>query len=1227
VTNPFYRTYNLFKTKKIALFGILLLLASLLFFVAFKINFEEDITKLIPQSEKTKTLNKVLNNVDFSDKIIINITAKEKGDPNKLAVFATELLDSINKHCKNDILNIQGEITNDNMVETMDFIYDNLPLFLNDEDYKYAKQKLAKDSIAEVVQNNYKTLVSPSGLIAKKIIRKDPLGLTFKALKKLESLKIADNFDIYNGFLMTTDKKNILLFIKPKLPANETDANAFFVKKLYQISDDLNKKYEGVANSEYYGSTVIAVANANQIKTDIQFTVSIAMTILLLILIFFYKKLVIPLILFLPTVFGALIAVASLYFIREKVSAISLGIGSILLGITLDYSLHILTHFRKNQNVKQLYKDITQPILMSSITTAVAFLCLLLLKSQALQDLGIFASISVLSSSVFALILIPLLYKPKETNKAQSNNIIEKIANYNYDKSKILIFTIITLFVISLFTYNKVTFNKDLSKMNYMNEASLTAEAHLESILNLSSKSVYIVAYGKNKDSVLDANSAISTMLKKAKEANTVIQYSAIGSIVLSTKKQQEKIAKWNTFWSKTTKQQLKENLIESGKKVGFNKTTYQPFYNQINKEFKPLSLKKYGEIKSLLTQEYISNKTFKTAVSIVKLNPEKKATLKKLVANLPNTLLIDRKEINETFLGGLKDNFSSLINYSLLAVILILFLFYRNIELTILTSIPILLTWIVTLGLMHLFKIEFTIFNVIISTFIFGLGVDYSIFLTNALVKDYTYGTQEIKTYKVSIILSVLTTILGVGVLIFAKHPALKSISALSLIGILTTLFVSFTIQPLLFRIFVKNRAKKGFQPIRLRSLLYAILLLPFYGLGGILLSLISLVLFPIIPLPKKMKNNWLHKTVARLVQAVLYGNPFVKKKIINTVNEDFKKPAIIIANHSSSLDTLTMGLITHKIVYLVNDWVYKSPVFGGIARALGFYPVSNGVDDSIEHLREKVNQGYSLMVFPEGKRSFTNKVGRFHKGAFFLQEQLQIDILPIYFHGNAEVMPKDDLIIHDGSLTVKVGERIAFNDSKFGETARERTKSISKFFKEELLKVRNEIETPTYFKDILISNYRYKDKNILKAVTKDFEKNKQQYHSLNAIIPIKTTILHIAKDFGQIDILLVAKHLDRRITTYISDTKKQTIAKNCHTNTKRKVTYCTSLDKLDTSLFKILLISDNNFLTQIEKLNLTNFEQLIILNPQKTIEIKGFEVVVQKNDIVVLKNSSTKK
>jgi len=170
--------------------------------------------------------------------------------------------------------------------------------------------------------------------------------------------------------------------------------------------------------------------------------------------------------------------------------------------------------------------------------------------------------------------------------------------------------------------------------------------------------------------------------------------------------------------------------------------------------------------------------------------------------------VLIDRQELNEDLLGNLKDEFNSLIVYSLCAVVLLLVLFYRNWRLTLVTAIPILLSWFITIGVMGVFKFDFNIFNVIISTFIFGLGVDYSIFITNGLLRENTTNSNAFMTHKTSIILSVLTTMLGVGVLVFAKHPALYSLAVVSIIGIGTTMLVAFICQPILFKVLVKDRA-----------------------------------------------------------------------------------------------------------------------------------------------------------------------------------------------------------------------------------------------------------------------------------------------------------------------------------------------------------------------------------------------------------------------------------
>lgn len=99
--------------------------------------------------------------------------------------------------------------------------------------------------------------------------------------------------------------------------------------------------------------------------------------------------------------------------------------------------------------------------------------------------------------------------------------------------------------------------------------------------------------------------------------------------------------------------------------------------------------------------------------------------------------------------------------------------LFFRNFELTLLTMFPIVLTGIVTAGLLWLFGLELNIFSTVVCTLLVGVGDDFSIFLTQAMQKEHTTGKNQLPTYRTSIMLPVFTTILSIGSLIFAKNPA----------------------------------------------------------------------------------------------------------------------------------------------------------------------------------------------------------------------------------------------------------------------------------------------------------------------------------------------------------------------------------------------------------------------------------------------------------------------
>ncbi|SIQ45325.1 MMPL family transporter [Chryseobacterium sp. RU33C] len=1187
--------YYLISKNKILSVLTALGIAVLCIFFASKINFEEDINQIIPKNEKSDLTAKVLKQLNFSDKIIVIIENKSSEDSFQLSETADTFLkktDPLQKY----IGSVQGKVNDNEISETFDFVNRNLPLFLNDSDYNEIDKKLQKDSIARQVEDNYISLVSPTSLVTKEFIKKDPLGLTFLGIKKLNALNISKDFKLEDSYIVTKDGKNLLLFIDPKNKSNDTKANEAFIDQLNSIKDGINKQFKGKTEISYFGSPVIAVANAKQIKKDIQNTVVISMTVLLILLIYYFRNIFTPIIVFLPTVFSVLLALLVLYFIKDKISAISLSVGAILIGITIDYALHILTHYKHNNNIEELYKEITQPIILSSATTAVSFLCLIFVRSEALKDLGMFAAITVILSSITALIIVPQLYKPKEKGEHLNTNFIDRIGSYPYEKNKPLIIGCSIIILACLFGFRHVGFNEDIGDLNYIPKELKISEAKLQKLSDITSKSIYTISYGNSAEEALTRNSELSGFLEKEKKEGKILSYNSIGSIVLSEKDQQKKIEKWNRFWNDQKKKQTISELVSNGNKLGFNSSAFDNFNETLHKSYTALSLKDYQQVKALQISEFISNENgFYTVSNVVKVDEKKRDTFIKDIEKKHDAIAIDRQQMNENFLGLLKRDFNTLINYSLLAIILTIIVFFRNFELTVLTMFPIVLTGVVTAGILYFLGLELNIFSTVVCTLVFGVGDDFSIFLTQAMQKEHTTGKNELPTYRTSIILAVFTTILSIGSLIFAKHPALHSLALVALIGMFSVIIITSTLYPFWFRLFITNRAKKGLSPITLRLFLNSVLSFLYYGLGGIIFSAFGSFF---VKNSKGPTLNIIKLILARFLTSVLYSNPFVKKKVIKNTAEDFSKPAVIIANHTSFLDTLAIAMATHKIIYLVNDWVYQSPVFGKLVRALGFYPVSQGIENGMDKLKEKVEQGYSLVVFPEAERSYTNDVKRFHKGAFYLAEQFGLDILPLYIHGNSEVLPKGDFIIYDGSITVKVGNRVSKDDMSFGQNYSERTKKINAYFRKEFTKLREEIEDENYFKKKLFLSYLYKDSEVVKEVKEDFNANKSVYFELNKHISNEANILHMADDFGQKDALLTLYQASRKIFSLIKSDEKRAIASHSYLVKRRKIQYIKDVSKV-TKKIDVLLISDKHF-TLNENQNLP--ETIIFVNTKNT-------------------------
>lgn len=1187
----FYGIYKFVDQHKLVSIGVALAFLLGTGIVASKIQFEEDITRIIPKSERSDMTSKVLKQLNFSDKIAVIIENRAPEQTTELSDIADAFLDSLST-LSNYYTSVQGRVGQEDVEQTIDFVYQHLPLFLDSTDYSFIHRRLWPDSIKSQVAANFNSLISPSGMVTGRFIQQDPLGLTWIALQKLQKQHVGDHFILLNDYITSSDSSAIVLFISPKYSGAETAHNTLFVKGLERIRDSLNTTFQGKTDISYFGASLVAVANAKQIKSDIVTTVLTSMSVLMVLLIVFYRRLLVPVLIFIPTIFSSVFAIACLALLKPTISAISLSIGAVLIGITIDYALHILTHYKRQTSIESLFKEITKPLIMSSATNAVVFLCLLFVKSEALVDLGIFASINIFFSAVFSLIIIPHLYKPKQ--ELERSSWIDRLARFPFDKSKVLIGVCLILIVASCFTFDKVQFNNDLSSLNYFPKALKQAELKLDTLAASAEKSVYVVSYGTSFDEAMDRHSALTTVLKEQKTTGAIVNYSGVGELVMSSATQKLKYSNWTHFWQVNRFDAVKRELITAGHPYGFKTNAHQSFYELVEK--KPdrlLSFADYQLVDAMGVKEFVSHQDgLFTIAALVKMEEKQRDSFVIRIEQEPYTIVVDRKNLSETFLGQLNADFNNLINYSFIAILIILWLFFRRIELVLLSAIPIGLTALVTAGLMGIFGLEFNIFSAIVCTLVFGHGVDFSIFMTSALQKEYTDGEDGLPAYRTSILLAVLTTILAIGALVFAKHPALISISTVSLVGVFAAVIVTFVFYPILFRSFITNRARKGLSPITLRLFIFSILFFIYYGFATLFSSLIGRVVLKGLPISKQRRQDLFSKLMAKYMWSVLHLNPFVKNKFFNPYQETFDRPAVIVANHTSFLDTLTIGQYAWRIIFLVNKWVWNSPVFGKVVRAAGFYPVMDGVEESIDVLKEKIAMGYSLMVFPEGTRSYDNTVKRFHKGAFFLAERLQVDIVPMYIHGNSEVMPKGDFVVYDGTISVRIGKRIAYDDRSVGDQYGIRTKRITQLFRQEFQEFRTTLENEDYFRKKLLLSYLYKEEEIYQQVKRNLIQYSKEYYALNNVFAADETIVHWAADYGELDYLLLLQQSGRKIYSYIASEEKRQVAKLNYLRIHRHLHFTDSLGEKGSTL----LVSKPLLPDAIELEKMVRFSKIVI-------------------------------
>ena len=200
-----------------------------------------------------------------------------------------------------------------------------------------------------------------------------------------------------------------------------------------------------------------------------RFPLNIAILIVLIFITIAFKSKYSILIIVTPVIYGGLFALALIYFITGEISLIAVGSGSVIFGIALSYSIHVMAHANHCHDIKKLIAELAYPLTIGSFTTIGAFAGLLFTNSKLLQDFGLFASLTLVGTTLFVLIFLPHFLSIKDDGGKEGKllRLVDNISKIQLDKNKPLVWSILCLSVVFGAFFCNVGFDSTMMNLNY----------------------------------------------------------------------------------------------------------------------------------------------------------------------------------------------------------------------------------------------------------------------------------------------------------------------------------------------------------------------------------------------------------------------------------------------------------------------------------------------------------------------------------------------------------------------------------------------------------------------------------------------------------------------------------------------------------------------------------------------------------------------------------------
>ncbi len=652
-------------------------------------------------------------------------------------------------------------------------------------DPRPAAQLYSVASLRQALSERLDELVSYGGQLAEQQLRGDPTAAMQTLLGSfVRGGSSADVDEVWQS----ADQQTALLLLETRASGTDLDAQE---NNLQLISKTFAALNPGVLELQMTGAPMFAVASRSTITSDVRW-LSIAATLLLaaLLLVVFRS----PLLLLLMTVplgSGVLAGTAAVILLFGEIHGIALAFGITLLGVAIDYPIHLYSHVSAGQ-VADSARRIWPTLRLSVLTTAVGYSVLLLTEFPGLAQLGVFNLTGLIAAAVVTRWVLPAIpYRPRKLHGLGG---FKRLAAIRLRPGPALLVCLAgTLLLVSgwwLRDHHNSFWDDSLAAISPLDSSLLAVDRSLRQASGASEVGQALIISAATPEQVLQSMEHIAPSLD-ALVAEGILQGYQLASDWLPSQASQQ--ARQQAL---PHPDELLRRLSLASNDLGIRTAALQPFIQSIgdSRELPPLTLKKLQDSPLAVRLSPLLQPARQAWRGVIPLTGLADAErLRSRLAALSETAVsyVDQRATTEDMLTEFRRSALQQLAWGALVIILILLLALRSGRAIFQVALPIALALLATLAGLRLLDISLSLFNLIALLLVAGIGIDYALFFARSsrLKNDLETSARTLQ----SITVSALSSLIVFGLLAQSSIPVLHMLGVTVALGVACSFLLTF--------------------------------------------------------------------------------------------------------------------------------------------------------------------------------------------------------------------------------------------------------------------------------------------------------------------------------------------------------------------------------------------------------------------------------------------------